>query len=284
MEKTSNSSEHFANLMVGYLLQRIERHDGLVILATNLQYAIDEAFLRRFQFRIEFPLPEVEERHRIWNLMFPPEIEKGKDLDLDDAARTYRLAGGEIRNAALKAIFLAERKGSALGQDQLQQAIALEMLELGRVSRRASAGGDIVPDRGQLLRACVEMLQDVLEGYLRPRFLKEIHILHGSPTEDLLAGKRPAVSVALFRLAGRRGNKGLRAGFVISAWSHRAEEEYELLGVVHEAFISAPLDSLLGQSAEMRIHESHDFDLLHRFWSSHEHPVRASLVLDIEIG
>jgi hypothetical protein len=135
-----------------------------------------------------------------------------------------------------------------------------------------------------LLRACVEALQDVLEGYLRPRFLKEIHIVHGSPTDEVLAGKRPAVSVALFRLAGRRGNKGLRAGFVISAWSHRAEEEYELLGVVHEALGEAPLESLLGQPAQMRVQESHDFDLLHRFWSSHEHPVRASLVLDVEIG
>jgi AAA+ superfamily predicted ATPase len=284
MEKTSNSSEHFANLMVGYLLQRIERHDGLVILATNLQYAIDEAFLRRFQFRIEFPLPEADERRRIWDLMFPPGIERGEGLDLDSVARTYKLAGGEIRNAALKAIFLAERKGSPLRQEQLQRAIALEMLELGRLSRRAADAGDAKPDRGQLLRACVEALQDVLEGYLRPRFLKEIYIVHGSPTEDLLAGKRPAVSVALFRLAGRRGNNGLRAGFVISAWSHRAEEEYELLGVVHEALACSPVDRVLGQPAEMRVHESHDFDLLHRFWSSHEHPVRASLVLDIEMG
>lgn len=284
MEKTSNASEHFANMMVGYLLQRIERHDGLVILATNLQHAIDEAFLRRFQFRIEFPLPEPDERRRIWDLLLPPAVERASDLDLDEIAHDHRLAGGEIRNAALKSIFMTERSRRPLDQAQLKSAVALEMLELGRVSRRPASEPDIQPDRGQLLRGCVEVLQDILENYLRPRFLKEIHIVHGSPTEEVLAGKRPAVSVALFRIASRRGDHGLRAGFMISVWSHRAEEEYELLGVVHEAIHSASLTSLLGQSAQMHVQESNDFDLLHRFWSSHEHPVRASLVLDVEIG
>lgn len=284
MEKSSNASERFANMMVGYLLQRIERHDGLVILATNLQNAIDEAFLRRFQFRIEFPLPEPEERQRIWELMLPATIDRSDDLDLGAIAQSYRLAGGEIRNAALKSIFLNERSGKPLEQAQLKHAVALELLELGRVSRRDAPDSGIPPDRGQLLRACVEHLQTSIEDYLRPRFLKEIHILNGSPTNELLAGKRPAVSVALFRLASRRGNHGLRAGFMISVWSHRAEEEYELLGVVHEAISGAALSSLLGQPAQMRVQESNDFDLLHRFWSSHEHPVRASLVLDVEIG
>jgi SpoVK/Ycf46/Vps4 family AAA+-type ATPase len=68
----STSNDRFANLEVGFLLQRIERHDGLVILATNLQHVIDEAFLRRFHTRIEFPFPEPDERRRIWELMLPP--------------------------------------------------------------------------------------------------------------------------------------------------------------------------------------------------------------------
>ena len=288
IEKTSNASEQFSNMMVGYLLQRIERHDGLVILATNLRHAIDDAFLRRFEFRIEFPRPTAEERLRIWQLMLPPTIERTPDVDLEAIAEVHRLVGGEIRNAALKAIFLAERDDSLLNKEHLTRAIALELLELGRISRQPPSKGadDLVEaDRGQLLRACVEALEDAIESYLRPRFMKEIHVVHGSPTEEKLTGKRPAVSVALFRLAGKRGNSGLRAGFVISAWSHLAQEEYELLGVVHEALLKNSFKSkeLLSHAVHMRVQESHDFDLLHRFWSSHDHPVRASIVVDVEI-
>jgi len=289
IEKTSNASEQFSNMMVGYLLQRIERHDGLVILATNLRHAIDDAFLRRFEFRIEFPRPTAAERLRIWELMLPPTVERSPAVDLEAIAEAHRLVGGEIRNAALKAIFLAARKGVPLDQKQLKAAIALELLELGRISRKpVSEGADelVDADRGQLLRACVEALEDIIESYLRPRFMKEIHVVHGSPTEEKLTGKRPAVSVALFRLAGKRGSSGLRAGFVISAWSHLAQEEYELLGVVHEALLQNSLKSkeLLDHAVNMRVQESHDFDLLHRFWSSHDHPVRASIVVDVEIA
>src|SRR5690606_30965169 len=66
--EVSNSNDRFANLEVGYLLQRIETHDGLVILATNLRQSIDEAFLRRFHTRVEFPLPGPVERRKIWEI------------------------------------------------------------------------------------------------------------------------------------------------------------------------------------------------------------------------
>ena len=102
-EQVSNASDRFANLGVGFLLQRIERHDGVVILATNLRHAIDEAFLRRFHFRVEFPLP------RRWS--------SAADLGARAAGPDRRaptistcagwpsatgFAGGEIRNAALR--------------------------------------------------------------------------------------------------------------------------------------------------------------------------------------
>lgn len=286
LEKASNSSEHFANMLVGYLLQRIEAHDGLVILATNLRHAIDEAFLRRFQFRIEFPLPEPDERLRIWELMLPPGVERAEDVDLRGLAHAHRLAGGDIRNAALKALFLAHRRGGPVTQEDLDRGVALELLEMGRLSRRddlASAVSGPPSDRGELLRACLDDLHDQLDDYLRARFLKEIHLVHGSPTEERLAGKRPAVSIALFRLAARRGADGLRAGLIVSTWANLAEEESELLGVVHQALSGMTLNRVCGREATLRVQESHDFDLLHRFWSSHDHPVRASVVADIEI-
>ena len=279
-EDAATASEQFGNMLVGYLLQRIETHDGLVMLSTNLRHAIDDAFLRRFHFRIEFPLPDAGERAAIWDLLLP--AERGDDLELGSLAEQHRLTGGDIRNAALRAVFLAEARGAVVGREDVERAVALEMLEMGRLSRRPTA--DAAPDRGALLRAFVDELTDQLGGYLQERFLKEIRVVHGSPTDDRLSGKRPAVSLAFFRLASRRGQGHVRAGFMISAWSHLAEEEAELLGVVDEALTHLQLGPALGQPVAVRVSESNDFDLLHRFWSSHGHPVRPSLVLDVEIG
>ncbi|MFV0524138.1 MAG: AAA family ATPase [Acidimicrobiales bacterium] len=287
VERASSSSEQFANMLVGYLLQRIEVHDGLVILATNLRQAIDEAFLRRFQFRIEFPLPDADERARIWDLLLPGPADRAPDLDLAAVGRDHRLAGGDIRNAALKAVFLAEERGDRVGREDLDRAVALEMLELGRLSRRPAGAevddGHVEADRGTLLRSCLEALRDRIDDHLRSRFLKEIHVVHGSPTEDRLAGRRPAVSLDLFRIAAGRPPVGLRAGFIVSAWSSLAEEESELLGVVNEALSGHGPSLIAGREATIRLQESHDFDLLHRYWTSHEHPVRPSLVVDVDL-
>ena len=283
VENASTAGEQFGNMLVGYLLQRIEQHDGVTILATNLRGGIDEAFLRRFQFRIEFPVPQDDERVRIWDMMLPPRVERADDVDLAGVAKTHRFTGGDIRNAALRAIFLAHRRGGPVHQTDLERAVELELLEMGRLSRRDPAEESRPADRGELMRRTLDALEDLLDGALRARFRNEIHVVHGAPTPDNVAARRPAVSVALFRLAARRGSTGLRTGFVVSAWSHRPEEESELLGVVHEVLSEAALPQLRGRQAHLRIAESHDFDLLNRFWSSHGQPVRPSLVVDVEI-
>ncbi len=300
VEHATNAAEQFGNMLVGYLLQRIERHDGLTILATNLRGGIDEAFLRRFEFRVEFPLPRDDERQRIWDLMLPPRVARADDVDLTELARTHRFSGGDIRNAALRAIFLAHRRGGPVTQADLERAIELELLEMGRLSRRepdrtadrpadrggqrpAGETGQRPADRGELMRGMLDALEELLDRALRVRFRNEIHVVHGAPTVENVAGRRPAVSLALFRLAARRGREGLRTGFVVSAWSHRPEEESELLGVVHEVLSQAHLPPLHGRPTHLRIAESHDFDLLSRFWSSHGQPVRPSLVVDVEI-
>jgi MoxR-like ATPase len=270
----SSSNDRYANLEVGYLLQRIEQHDGLVILATNLNQSIDEAFLRRFHARIEFPFPEPAERRRIWQLM----LAGAGDVDLERIAR-QRLAGGDIRNAALKAIFLAAQDGSPVAQAHVERAVALELYELGRLSRRALQCDDM----GASLRALTEALETLLETELRQRFWKEIHLIHGAPTKETLAGRRPAASLAIYRLASN-GDGGLRIGLIVSAWSQHAGEEHELLGVLLELVSRARLTQIAGRKASMSVQKSFDFDLLHRFWSSHGHPMRPSLVVDVEIG
>ncbi len=273
--EVSSSNDRYANLEVGYLLQRIEDHDGLIILATNLQHSIDEAFLRRFHARIEFPFPDGGERRQIWQLM----LGDAADIDLDRVSR-YRLAGGDIRNAALKAIFLAEREETALAQRHVERAVALELHELGRLSRFEEGA----VDAGRLMRELLEGLESRLEDALRERFLKEVHFIHGAPTKEAIAGKRPAVSLALYRLAPTGDRGGLRLGVIVSAWSNRPEEEVELLGVLLE-LLGAPCESRAGgRPVKLFLQKSFDFDLLHRFWSSHGHPVRPSLVIDVELG
>ncbi|SFK01214.1 ATP-binding protein [Cellulomonas sp. KH9] len=286
-EGASTAGEHFSNVLVGYLLQRIEAHEGVVVLATNLRHALDDAFVRRFRFRIEFPLPTPDERERIWDVMLPPGVPRAPGLALAGVARRDDLSGGDVANAALRAIFLADRAGAPLTQEVLEQAVALELMEQGRLSRPDRPvlpdGAAAPPDRGLLLRAFVETLQAQLRTVLRATFLKEVHVVHGSPSQDRLAGRRPAVSLTLLRLAAPRGTRGMRAGFVVSVWSAFPEEEYELIGVVHEALSALDLTEVAGRPTRVRLHESSDFDLLHKFWSSHERPVQASVVLDVEI-
>ncbi|APR75673.1 Cell division protein FtsH [Minicystis rosea] len=280
-ESVSSSNDRYANLEVGYLLQRIERHEGLVILATNLRNAIDEAFLRRFHFRVEFPLPEAGERRAIWEQMIPDRLRRATELDLSAVARAHRLSGGEIRNVALKAIFLAEQEGAPLAQAHVERAVATELLEMGRLARRPTERAML--DRGALLRELIEALERIVDEHLRARFAKEIFVIHGAPTKEGLAGKRPAVSIAVYRMTAPKAGS-LRVGLVLSTWSHRPVEEHELLGAIYDALWARSLDSIGGRKATLRVQESYDFDLLHRFWSSHGHPVRASLVVDGEIG
>lgn len=282
IENATNASEQFGNMLVGYLLQRVEAHDGLTILATNLRGGIDEAFLRRFQFRVEFPLPDDDERARIWDVMLPPAVPRAPDVDLHRLAKAHRFTGGDIRNAALRAIFLAHRRGGPVRREDLERAVELELLEMGRLSRRETGGAGAV-DRGDLMAGALDALEELLDQALRTRFRNQVSVVHGAPTPENVTARRPAVSVALFRLAARRNSTGLRAGFVVSAWSHRAEEESVLLGVVHEALTDAELSALAGRPAHLRVAESHDFDLLARFWSSHGQPVRPALVVDVEI-
>ena len=283
IENATNAGEQFGNMLVGYLLQRIEAHDGLAILATNLRGGIDEAFLRRFPFRIEFPLPDADERARIWDLMLPPAVARADDVDLAGLAEAHRFTGGDIRNAALRAIFLAHRRGEPVRQADLERAVELELLEMGRLSRRQTEVTGEAADRGELMARALAALEGLLDQALRTRFRNQISVVHGAPTPDNVTARRPAVSMALFRLAARRGSTGLRAGFVVSAWSHRPEEESVLLGVVHEVLSEATLPALAGRPAHLRVAESHDFDLLARFWSSHGQPVRPALVVDLEI-
>jgi MoxR-like ATPase len=128
-----DAHDRYANLEVAYLLQRIEQHDGVVVLATNLRKNIDEAFLRRLTFVVEFPLPDREHRRLIWRRMFPPAAPLDPALDLDLLADHFELSGGSIRNVAVEAAFAAAASGRAIDPDHVATALRHEHQKLGRV-------------------------------------------------------------------------------------------------------------------------------------------------------
>jgi SpoVK/Ycf46/Vps4 family AAA+-type ATPase len=102
-----DSHDRYANVEISYLLQKMEQHGGVAILATNLRQNLDEAFVRRLAFTVHFPFPGVADRRRIWAWIWPDATPLGPDIDVDFLARQFRLFGGNIKNIALAATFLA---------------------------------------------------------------------------------------------------------------------------------------------------------------------------------
>ncbi len=111
---TQNSHDRFANQQVSYLLQRIEDFNGLVILASNLKGNIDEAFMRRFQSMIHFPMPTSEERFKIWENGFPGTVDFESKIDMNGIAKKYEISGGAIINIIQHCSLRALSRGSKL--------------------------------------------------------------------------------------------------------------------------------------------------------------------------
>lgn len=135
--ESKDSHDRFANLQVGFLLQRIETYPGLVILSTNLLGNIDKAFLRRFRVMIEFPFPASEDRLKLWKQIFPADVQLDPDVDLQVLADKAAVAGGHIRNAAISAAFLAAEDGTNIQMKHLVKAVKREYEKLGKLFSEA---------------------------------------------------------------------------------------------------------------------------------------------------
>jgi AAA+ superfamily predicted ATPase len=131
--EVKDAHDRYANIEVAYLLQKIEEYDGFVILATNLILNIDEGFKRRMNYTVEFPFPEEHHRELLWRGMFPPQTPLGEDLDFAFLGRQFALSGGNIKNAALAAAFLAAAEESAVQMRHLIQSVAREWQKLGKL-------------------------------------------------------------------------------------------------------------------------------------------------------
>jgi hypothetical protein len=132
--EVSDSHDRYANIEVAYLLQRMEAYPGAVILATNFRRNIDDAFVRRLDFLIDFPFPEAEDRRRIWRLVLPPAAPLADDVDFDFLAERFKLSGGAIRNCSLAAAFRAADEGSHIEMRHLVRAVAQEYGKQGRLT------------------------------------------------------------------------------------------------------------------------------------------------------
>ena len=128
--EVKDSHDRYANIEINYLLQRMEAFRGLAILATNRKSALDQAFMRRLRFVVEFPFPGVPERRAIWQRVFPEEAEV-HSLERDRLAR-LPLTGGSIHNVALNAAFLAAHAGEAVTMAHVLAAARTELRRLDR--------------------------------------------------------------------------------------------------------------------------------------------------------
>jgi hypothetical protein len=130
--EVKDAHDRYANVEIGYLLQRMEEYNGIVILATNLNQNIDEAFLRRLHFNVTFPFPDKEQRKSIWQGIFPTSAPVDKDLDYDFLADKFVLAGGNIKNIALNAAFYAAHASSSISIRDIMLAAKREYKKLGK--------------------------------------------------------------------------------------------------------------------------------------------------------
>jgi hypothetical protein len=129
----SSANDRHANQQVAYLLQRIEDFPGIVILATNLRANIDDAFSRRFQSLIYFPMPDAQQRLKLWQSILNGHCELASDQDLTDIAGKYELSGGAITNVVRYAAICAiEADSDTISYQDLRKGVAKELRKEGR--------------------------------------------------------------------------------------------------------------------------------------------------------
>ncbi len=136
--EVKDSHDRHANIEVSYLLQRMESYKGLAILTTNFKSAIDSAFMRRIRFIVHFPFPDASRRAEIWKSIFPPETPK-ESLEVNQLSR-LNITGGNIRNIAMSAAFIAADHDEAVTMDHIFQAAKNEYLKLEKTISGAEFG------------------------------------------------------------------------------------------------------------------------------------------------
>lgn len=131
--EVKGSNDRFANMEINYLLQRMESYDGMSVLTTNFEKSIDEAFKRRIRFRIHFLMPDADERAHLWERMLPEGMTLSDDIKFAALGKKFKMAGGNIKNAVLRAAFYAAEGDGVMTHARLDKAAVMEMREMGRL-------------------------------------------------------------------------------------------------------------------------------------------------------
>jgi SpoVK/Ycf46/Vps4 family AAA+-type ATPase len=129
--EVKDAHDRYANLEVAYLLQKLEEHDGVAILASNLPKNLDSAFTRRIHYTLEFGRPNALLRERLWRGMFGPAVPLADDIDWRFLAEKFETTGGEIQAIALDAAFLAAARDEPVSMPHLMHAMARRQTKQG---------------------------------------------------------------------------------------------------------------------------------------------------------
>jgi SpoVK/Ycf46/Vps4 family AAA+-type ATPase len=129
-----SSNDRFANFETNYLLQRLETFTGICLLTSNHESNMDPAFQRRLSLHLRFELPDDEERAKLWQAVLPAGAPIAGTIDFAALGRRYAMSGGYIKNAALRAAFVAADKGEAISSAHLERAARVEYEGMGKLA------------------------------------------------------------------------------------------------------------------------------------------------------
>lgn len=136
--EVKSSNDRYANLETNYLLQRLESFAGISILTTNHDAALDDAFRRRLACHIKFPLPDEAERAKLWRALIPRQARVARDINLGRLAQDFDMSGGHIKNAVMRAAYLAAAHDAPISMEYLRKAAHAEYDAMGRISNPSS--------------------------------------------------------------------------------------------------------------------------------------------------
>ncbi|MBS6398020.1 MAG: ATP-binding protein [Clostridiales bacterium] len=128
-----DSKDKYANMETAYLLQKMEEHDGIVILASNNINNFDEAFQRRMQYIINIPLPGPAQRLKLWQSVFPPEAPIDEDVNFQFLAEKFELSGSRIKSISIHAAYYAAEDRSSISPVHILRALQVDMAKTGRL-------------------------------------------------------------------------------------------------------------------------------------------------------
>jgi SpoVK/Ycf46/Vps4 family AAA+-type ATPase len=133
VQRIESANDRFVNLETNFLLQQLERYEGLVILATNLETSIDQAFKRRIHYHVNIPFPDARARTEIWRNLLPERAPLAADVDFVRLGKIYELSGGHIKNAVMRAAYLAAERTVEISMALLMEAAEKECAAAGKL-------------------------------------------------------------------------------------------------------------------------------------------------------